>query len=172
MISCYFQRYTRCDKHTAHAIASTKTRGMEAENRNITWWLIHFLSLLLFPFSESTQTGYPEGCRIGRWELIFGLFNDYSQRNWSNTQRDACTHIYVWGCRAGRRPGPGFQIPLKWWDSPPPSGNLEPANQQAPSKKKGTYQGTAEKPANAQVWKKPGKVWANKITLQTCNQSA
>ena len=36
---------------------------------------------------------------------------------------------------AGRRPRPGFQFPLKWWDSPPPSGNLEPDNQYAPSKK-------------------------------------
>ena len=52
---------------------------------------------------------------------------------------------------ASRQPGPGFWFPLKWWDSPPPSGNLEPANQHAPSKKKGTYQGKAEKPANAQV---------------------
>ena len=30
---------------------------------------------------------------------------------------------------------PNFRFPLKWWDSPPPSGNLEPANQYAPSKK-------------------------------------
>ena len=52
------------------------------------------------------------------------------------------------------------------------TGHLEPANQHAPSEKKGTYQGKVEKPANAQVWKKPAKVWANKITLQTCNQSA
>ena len=29
----------------------------------------------------------------------------------------------------------GFRFPVKWWDSPPPSGNLEPANQYAPSKK-------------------------------------
>ena len=171
MISCYFQRYTRCDKHTAHAIASMKTRGMEAENRNITWWLIHFLSLLLFPFSESTQTGYPKGCRIGRWELIFGLFNDYSQRNWSNTQRDACTHICVGLPGLAGDPDLCFGFP---WNGgiPTPPGSLEPANQQVPSKKKGTYQGTAEKPANAQVWKMPAKVWANKITLQTCNQSA
>ena len=48
-------------------------------------------------------------------------------------------------------PGPGFRFPLKWWDSPPPSGNLEPANRHAPSKKKGTYQGKAEKPADAQI---------------------
>ena len=33
------------------------------------------------------------------------------------------------------QPGPGFQFPVKWWDSLPPSGNLEPANQYAPSKK-------------------------------------
>ena len=35
----------------------------------------------------------------------------------------------------GRWPGPGFRFPVKWWDSPPPSGNLEPANQYAPGKK-------------------------------------
>ena len=29
----------------------------------------------------------------------------------------------------------GFGFPVKWWDSPPPSGDLEPANQYAPSKK-------------------------------------
>ena len=38
------------------------------------------------------------------------------------------------GAGAGRRPGPEFQFPVKWWDSPPPSGNLEPANQYAPGK--------------------------------------
>ena len=51
---------------------------------------------------------------------------------------------YCGAAGAGRRPGPGFWFPLKWWDSPPPSGNLEPANQYAPSKK-----GRAEKPADA-----------------------
>ena len=40
------------------------------------------------------------------------------------------------GAGAGRRPGPGFRFPVKWWDSPPPSGNLEPANQYTPSKKR------------------------------------
>ena len=59
--------------------------------------------------------------------------------------------VYCGTAGAGRQPGPGFWFPLKWWDSPPPSGNLEPANQHAPSKKKGTCQGKAEKPANAQV---------------------
>ena len=39
------------------------------------------------------------------------------------------------GAGAGRRTGPGFRFPVKWWDSPPPSGNLEPANQYVPSKK-------------------------------------
>ena len=47
-----------------------------------------------------------------------------------------------------------FWFPLKWWDSPPPSGNLEPANQHAPSKKKGTYQGKAEKPHECPSLKK------------------
>ena len=31
--------------------------------------------------------------------------------------------------------GLGFRFPVKWWDSPPPSGDLESANQNAPSKK-------------------------------------
>ena len=35
--------------------------------------------------------------------------------------------MYVCGCRGS--------VSMKWWDSPPPSGNLEPANQYAPSKK-------------------------------------
>ena len=47
----------------------------------------------------------------------------------------------MWGCRGWQAPRPGFRFPLKWWDSLPPSGNLEPANQHAPSNKKGTYQG-------------------------------
>ena len=38
------------------------------------------------------------------------------------------------GAGAGRGPGLGFRFPVKWWDSPPPSGDLEPANQCAPSK--------------------------------------
>ena len=44
------------------------------------------------------------------------------------------------GAGAGRGPGLaggqdlGFGF-VKWWDSPPPSGDLEPANQCAPSKK-------------------------------------
>ena len=49
------------------------------------------------------------------------------------------------GARAGRGPGlAGGQdrqgartwvsVSVKWWDSPPPSGDLEPANQCAPSK--------------------------------------
>ena len=38
------------------------------------------------------------------------------------------------GARAGRGPGLGFRFPVKWWDSLPPSGDLEPANQCAPSK--------------------------------------
>ena len=48
---------------------------------------------------------------------------------------DAIQPCHCGAAGAGRRPGPGFRFPLKWWDSPPPSGNLEPANQYAPSKK-------------------------------------
>ena len=39
------------------------------------------------------------------------------------------------GAGAGRGPGLGFRFPVKWWDSLPSSGDLEPANQCAPSKK-------------------------------------
>ena len=49
-----------------------------------------------------------------------------------------CCYHPVWSCGAagaGRQPGPGFQFPMKWWDSLPLSGNLEPANQYTPSKK-------------------------------------
>ena len=55
---------------------------------------------------------------------------------------------------------------------PAPSGNLEPANQHVPSNKKGTYQGKLKSPRTPKFEEKPVKVWANKITLQTCNQSA
>ena len=44
-------------------------------------------------------------------------------------------NFYCGAAGAGRQPGPGFQFPVKWWDSAPPSGNLEPANQYRPSKK-------------------------------------
>ena len=57
--------------------------------------------------------------------------------------------------RAGRWPTPGFRFPLKWWDSPLPSGNLEPDNQHVPSKKKGTYQDKAEKPGTPKFEKSP-----------------
>ena len=43
----------------------------------------------------------------------------------------------MWGCRGWgwQAAGLGFRFPVKWWDSPPPLGDLEPANQYAPSKK-------------------------------------
>ena len=43
--------------------------------------------------------------------------------------------LLVFEAEKYRRPGLGFPFPVKWWDSPPPSGDLEPANQYAPSKK-------------------------------------
>ena len=49
------------------------------------------------------------------------------------------------GAGAGRLPGLGFRFPVKWWDSPPPLGDLEPANQMHPVKARGR----AEKPAGA-----------------------
>ena len=49
------------------------------------------------------------------------------------------------GAGAGRRPGLGFRFPVKWWDSPPPSGDLEPAINIHPVKARER----AEKPAGA-----------------------
>ena len=49
--------------------------------------------------------------------------------------------------RAGRRPRPGFRFPLKWWDSPPPSGNLEPADRYVPSKKQRESWKARERPS-------------------------
>ena len=41
----------------------------------------------------------------------------------------------MWGCQGwGWQAGLGFRFPVKWWDSPPPSGDLESANQYAPSR--------------------------------------
>ena len=46
----------------------------------------------------------------------------------------------MWGCRGWGWQAAGTWVsvsrfPVKWWDSPPPSGDLEPANQYAPSRK-------------------------------------
>ena len=45
----------------------------------------------------------------------------------------------MWGCRGWgwgwQAAGIWVSVSVKWWDSPPPSGDLEPANQYAPSKK-------------------------------------
>ena len=38
----------------------------------------------------------------------------------------------MWGWQAARI---WVSVSVKWWDSPPPSGDLEAANQYAPSKK-------------------------------------
>ena len=49
-----------------------------------------------------------------------------------NTRGSSCGAA---GAGAGRRLGLGFRFPVKWWDSLPPLGDLEPANQYTPSKK-------------------------------------
>ena len=73
---------------------------------------------------------------------------------------------------AGRRPRPGFQFPLKWWDSQPPSGLLEPANQQAPKREQREHmEGKRKSPRTPKFEQKPPKICTNKIVLQTCNQS-
>ena len=43
----------------------------------------------------------------------------------------------MWGCRGWgwQAAGTWVLVSVKWWDSPPPSGDLEPANQYTPSKK-------------------------------------
>ena len=90
------------------------------------------------------------------WETLFlGAPKSPQMVTATMKLKDACS--LVWGCLGWRRPGPGFRFPLKWWDSPPPSGNLEPANQHAPSKKKGTYQGKAESPRTPKFEKSPGR---------------
>ena len=42
----------------------------------------------------------------------------------------------MWGCRGwGWQAGTWVSVSVKWWDSPPPLSDLEPANQYAPSEK-------------------------------------
>ena len=43
----------------------------------------------------------------------------------------------MWGCRGWgwQAAGTWVSVSVKWWDSPPPLGDLEPVNQYAPSKK-------------------------------------
>ena len=53
------------------------------------------------------------------------------------------------------KPSPGFRFPLKWWDSLPPSGNLEPANQHAPSKKREPIRGKLKSPRTPKFEKSP-----------------
>ena len=60
----------------------------------------------------------------------------------------------MWGCWGWQAARTWVSVSPEMVGFPTPSGNLEPANQHAPSKKKGDYQGKAEKPANTQVWKK------------------
>ena len=72
---------------------------------------------------------------------------------------------------AGRRPGPEFRFPLKWWDSLTPSGRLEPDNQQVPKREQKDHEGKRKSPRTPKFEQKPAKVCTNKIALQTCNQS-
>ena len=73
---------------------------------------------------------------------------------------------------AGRQPGPEFQFPLKWWDSLPSSGCLEPANQQVPKREQKEHEGKRKSPRmpkleqNPKFKQKPAKVCTNKIALQ------
>ena len=78
--------------------------------------------------------------------------------------------------------GTWVSVSVKWWDFPPPSGDLESANQYAPSKKPAGELKSQRAPKFEQ---KPApfvpiellckhvarEVCTNKIALQTCNQS-
>ena len=58
----------------------------------------------------------------------------------------------MWGCRGWgwQAAGTWVSVSVKWWDSPPPSGDLEPANQYAPSK------------SPRESWKARGRLSLNK----------
>ena len=90
----------------------------------------------------------------------------------------------MWGCRGWgwQAAGTRVLVSVKRWDSPPPSGDLEPANQYAPSKKPTEE---LKSPRAPKFEQKPAlfvptellckhvarKVCTNRIALQTCNQS-
>ena len=65
----------------------------------------------------------------------------------------------MWGCRGWgwQAAGTWVLVSVKWWDSPPPSGDLEPANQYAPSKKP-----TRELKSPRESWKARGHLSLNK----------
>ena len=74
----------------------------------------------------------------------------------------------MWGCRCWgwQAAGTWVSISVKWWDSPPPSGDLEPANQYAPSKKPARELKSPRVPK----WTKARAVCTNRIAL-SLNQS-
>ena len=57
----------------------------------------------------------------------------------------------MWGWQVA---GIWVSVSVKWWDSPPPSGDLEPANQYAPSKKPA---GELKSPRAPKFEQKPAK---------------
>ena len=62
----------------------------------------------------------------------------------------------MWGCRGWgwQAAGTWVLVSVKWWDSPPPLGDLEPANQYAPSKKPA---GELKSPRAPKFEQKPAK---------------
>ena len=56
----------------------------------------------------------------------------------------------MWGCRTW------VLVSVKWWDSPPPSGDLEPANQYVPSK------------SPRESWKARGRLSLNQSPRSLC----
>ena len=64
-------------------------------------------------------------------------------------------NFIMWGCQGWgwQAAGTWVLVSVKWWDSPPPSGDLEPANQYAPSKKP---TGELKSPRAPKFEQKPG----------------
>ena len=74
-----------------------------------SWYLVSLLSVSKIHVSDIFLVGF------WSWEISF----------------------IMWGCRGWgwQAAGTWVSVSVKWWDSLPPSGDLEPANQYAPSKK-------------------------------------
>ena len=56
----------------------------------------HLSLLILFPFSKSTKTVYPKGCKTGRLEIIS---NEYLILSWSNLKKlklHTCMQTRLW----------------------------------------------------------------------------
>ena len=124
-------------------------------------WLTTLVSTLLGPFIVLLLTLMIGPCILNRLMYFIKeclntiqimVMRQQYQMVAQDEEKDSSTETKrqggMWGCH-DRQPRLGVGR-VTWL-----SGHLKPANQHAPSKKKGTYQGKVEKPAKAQVWKKP-----------------